>query len=247
MKSTQAARCVLTFHRIVDRVERDHDVSWPSFLRILDTIRDRITTDLRLRPETGREVVLTFDDGSPDHAAVGRELAVRQVAGIFFVPAGMIGSRGFLNEGELHELHAEGHIIGSHGFNNIRLSGLLPSELRQELRGSRERLQNLLGTTIGYLSTPGGSNHPLLAKELEESGFSAARSMRWGVHRREADRWRIPCIPVTELTISRGWVERVLAGWRLPVPMRVVWGVKELLPPDARSAVRSWSHRVSRE
>lgn len=247
MKSTQPARCVLTFHRIVNTLERDHDVSWASFLRILETIKEEITTELRLRPDTGRGVVLTFDDGSHDHAAVGRALAERQVSGIFFVPAGKIGSGGFLNEDELRELHAEGHIIGSHGFRNISLNGLAPSELRQELRDSKERLQNLLGTAIGYLSPPGGSNHPLLVKELEESGFSAARSMRWGVHRTEADRWRIPCIPVTELTISRGWVERVLARWRLPVAMRAVWEVKELLPADTRSAVRSWSHRISRE
>ena len=239
-------RCVLMFHRIVEACERDHDVSWPSFLHVLDIIQDAVTTELDLNPSGGKAVVLTFDDGTFDHAAAGSALAARQLPGIFFVPAGLLGSGGFLTEAQICDLHAEGHVIGSHGFHNIRFDNLTPSELHQEVRGSKDRLEDVLGTAVAYLAPPGGSNHTLLVKELKESGFSAARSVRWGIHNRDADRWRIPCIPVTELTVSRGWVKRVLTRWSLPWTMRAVWGAKEFLPPDARSTVRAWTHRGSR-
>jgi peptidoglycan/xylan/chitin deacetylase (PgdA/CDA1 family) len=246
MRSAKPARCVLTFHRVVDVHERDHDISWPSFFRVLDMIEDEVTTELRLGQDSGRSVVLTVDDGSADHAEVGRALAERHLPGIFFVPAGLLGSEGFLTEDQMRELHAQGHMIGSHGFHNVRFEDLAPAELRQEVRGSKQRLQEVLGATVTYLAPPGGSEHPLLAQELEESGYSAARSVRWGIHRSEADRWRIPCVPVTELTIARGWVERVLADWSLPLAMRAVWGAKELFPANVRSVVRAWSHRGAR-
>ena len=57
-----------TVHRVVDVPERDHDISWPSFFRVLDMIDDEVTTELRLGQDSGRGVVLTFDDGSTDHA-----------------------------------------------------------------------------------------------------------------------------------------------------------------------------------
>ncbi len=137
--------------------------------------------------------------------------------------------------------------IGSHGFHNIRFDGLAPAELRREVRSSKERLEEVIGATVAYLAPPGGSEHPLLTQELGESGYSAARSVRWGIYRSEADRWRIPSVPVTELTIARGWVERVLTDWSLPWTMRAVWSAKELLPANARSAARAWSHRRTRE
>jgi peptidoglycan/xylan/chitin deacetylase (PgdA/CDA1 family) len=243
MRSGEPSRCVLTLHRVIDRPSRDHDVSWASFIRVLDTIDDDVTTDLRLRPDSGRSVVLTFDDGSVDHAEVGRALAERQLSGIFFVPAGTVGTTGCLTEGQLRELRATGHVIGSHGFHNIRFDGLTPAELTVEVRGSKTRLQEILGEDVRYLAPPGGSEHPLLVKELEQGGFNAARSVRWGMHRSDDERWRIPCIPVTELTISRGWVQRALAAWHLPLAMRFAWAAKELLPTNARSSVRAWSHR----
>ena len=246
MKGAKPARCVLTFHRVVDVPERDHDISWPSFSRVLDMIEDEVTTELFLGQDNGGRVVLTFDDGSTDHAEVGRTLTERNLSGIFFVPAGLLGSEGSLTEDQLGELHGQSHIVGSHGFHNIRFDGLTPAELRREVRSSKERLEEVIGATVAYLAPPGGSEHPLLSQELEQSGYSAARSVRWGIYHSEADRWRIPCVPVTELTIARGWVERVLTDWSLPWAMRTVWGAKELLPANARSAVRASIHRRER-
>jgi hypothetical protein len=246
MRRVEPSRCVLTLHRVVDSPTRDHDVSWASFMGLLDAINDKVTTDLRLQRDSGRSVVLTFDDGSIDHAEVGRALVERRLSGIFFVPARSVGAPGCLTESHLNELRTAGHVIGSHGFRNVRFDGLTPAELTEEVRGSKARLEEIIGGDVTYLAPPGGSEHPSLATELEHNGFSAARSVRWGIYRSSVDRWRIPCIPVTEFTISRGWVHGALAAWRVPVAMRLIWTAKELLPANARSTVRGWAHRGSR-
>lgn len=239
-----SSRCVLMFHRIVDVHERDHDVSWPSFFRALRAIRNDVTTNLRLS-DPGACVVLTFDDGTSDHAQVGQVLADQGLQAIFFVPAGVIGLAGFLARDEVCGLHERGHVVGSHGLRNIRLTGLSVPELRREVRESKQLLDEIVGSAPTYFSPPGGSDHPLLIDELAKNGFVASRSVRWGVHRSEADRWHIPCIPVTEFTVSRGWVEHVLTRWSLPLSMRSVWVAKEHLPV-IRSVARALSHRGRR-
>jgi peptidoglycan/xylan/chitin deacetylase (PgdA/CDA1 family) len=243
MSARGPALCVLAFHRVVDVRERDHDVSWPSFEHLLDLIEDEVTSDLHLTKGAGRGVVLSFDDGTEDHARVGAALAERGLRGLFFVPAGLVGSHGFLSDDGVRQLAAQYHTIGSHGLSNVRLDGLEPSALRREVQGSTAKLQNVIGTEVAYFSPVGGSEHPLLTEELERAGCTASRSMRWGIHRSEAERWRIPCVPVTELTIGRGWVEAALGQFALPRTMRVVGTAKNLIPAGPRTTIRGWSHR----
>lgn len=218
--------------------ERDHDVSWPSFLRVLETIQsDTATTDLTT-PRHGRRVALTFDDGTDDHAVVGSVLAENNLRGLFFVPAGSIGAPGYLTERDLRALKAQGHVIGSHGFSNVRLEGLTVRSLQQEIVRSKHRLEEIIGNEVLLFAPPGGSRHPQLAHELAAEGFAASRSVRWGIYRCEAEKWTIPCVPVTELTVRRRWVQHAATRWNLPLAMRVVWVGKESLPGRLRPATR---------
>lgn len=234
------ARCVLMFHRIVDACERDHDVSWESFTRLLDRLGEA-TRELTL--DHGPAAVLTFDDGTADHAAVGERLAERGTPGVFFVSAGKLDPPAYLDEGGVAQLAGLGHEIGSHGIDHVRLERLSSTELRHELEASKERLGSLAGEEVRYFAPPGGSDHPQLVAELQRCGYLASRSTRWGIYRASVERWRIPCVPVTELTIRRGWVAAALERFALPPAMRAVGTAKNLLPAGPRSAIRSWSHR----
>lgn len=233
--------CVLTLHRVVKAPERPHDISWDSLHRLLDVV-SHVTAELELSSDVQRSVAITLDDGTRDHAEVGELLETRSLRGIFFVPPSALGRRGFLTESQLGELRRQGHEIGSHGLNNVRFDRLSSAQLRRELRVSKERLEDVIQRDVRYLAPPGGSNHPDLVKELQESGYRAARCVRWGIHDSPAQRWRIPSIPVTEFTISRGWVNRVLATWQLPWTMEFIWFGKELLPIRTRSRVRGWTN-----
>jgi peptidoglycan/xylan/chitin deacetylase (PgdA/CDA1 family) len=236
-------RFVLTFHRVVDRRDREHDVSWDSFRAVLDELAGMpVVTDLALDSD-GSAAVLTFDDGTDDHLKVAEELAARALRGIFFVSVDKLGSPRYLAERDVSLLASAGHVIGSHGVSHVRLEQLDPTQLRREVAGSRDRLEELAGREVSCFAPPGGSRHPLLRGELERSGYTSCRSMRWGIHRSRAESLDIPCIPVTELTIARGWVSRALAQRRLPLAMRATYAAKELLPARGRAAVR---RRVAR-
>jgi hypothetical protein len=62
--------------------------------------------------------------------------------------------------------------------------------------------------------------------------------MRWGVYVAGSDRWRIPVIPVTELTVRRGWVVQALMELRLPLAMRILRTGRRVLPTRVATAAR---------
>ena len=233
--------CVLTLHRVVPRLEQDHDLRIESFERVLDLIgATEATTDLRLSARSA--VALTLDDATEDHLAAAERLAERNLRAILFVPAAKLGCRGHLDERALRRLVSLGHSVGSHGLSHIRLERLPQPALRYELEASRDVLGQLTGSAPRYFAPPGGSDHPALAAELEAAGYEASRSTRWGLYHSDAQRLRIPSVPVTELTLRRGWVEAALAGV-LPCAMRAVFAGKRALPARVHATARRVANR----
>src|SRR5437016_300230 len=90
------------------------------FERHLDAIRDAIPADavsrIAARREwTGAPVFLTFDDGGISALHPTADLLERHGwRGHFFITTDRIGTPGFLSAAQVRELHARGHVIGSH-------------------------------------------------------------------------------------------------------------------------------------
>jgi peptidoglycan/xylan/chitin deacetylase (PgdA/CDA1 family) len=215
--------CVLTLHRIVREPERDHDVGRSSLARLLAALqRAEASFAARLEPPVPRSVVLTFDDATSDHRDVGRWLEERGVQAIFFVPSGSVGSPGHLSKTDLRDLALQGHAVGSHSVDHKPLAGLTLRGLRRQVDESKSALEQILGQRVRYFAAPGGISHPSLTAELERAGYQASRSMRWGLRRHPAERWQIPCLPVTEYTLRRGWIESAALRGTVPASMGAV-------------------------
>ncbi len=237
---------MLTFHRIVTHVERDHDVSWQSFRSLLDRLAATelaFTTELR-RP-LDRSLALTFDDGSEDHLSVAEELATRKLPGVFFIPSGRVGTRGGLTVADARRLPALGHAIASHARDHVPLAGLTRAELRVQVEESKARLEDVAAVRVSAFAPPGGIGHAALADELDRAGYDASRSTSWGFYRSADDRWRISCLPVTELTLRRGWIDAAAAGWSLPRAMRVTAAVRRIVPAPAATRLRGRLHAAA--
>ncbi|HTD47397.1 MAG TPA: polysaccharide deacetylase family protein [bacterium] len=242
---------MLTLHRIVERCQADHDITWSSFRALLDGIAAGGTrVDARLGSEDclrGRAVALTFDDGTADHLRAGEELAGRGIPGLFFVPAGRMGRPGHLGAPQLRALSALGHGVGSHGWSHLPLDEEMPPEVvTRELRDSKRLLEDAAGTGVVLFAPPGGIDCASTRRELPAHGYAASRSMRWGIYGSLRDRWSIPCVPVTEWTLARGWVAQVLRAHELPLAMKSTWALKRLMPDAVRTSVRRTLHRSFR-
>ena len=231
---------VLTFHRVVDRLEQDHDLSWDSFRRLVESLSES-TADLE-SPSSSQAIAMTFDDGTEDHLRAGEELRRRGLPATFFIPTGQIGDPGRLDAGQVHELVSMGHVVGSHAVHHQPLAQIPPQQLLDEVRESRVRLEEISGSPIVFFAPPGGITHKELTAVLRSEGYRACRSMRWGIYRDKGQRWDIPCIPVTEYTWQRGWVSFAIDRQSLPLVMRLGRSVKTVLPAGAVRRIRAGLH-----
>jgi peptidoglycan/xylan/chitin deacetylase (PgdA/CDA1 family) len=238
--------CVLTFHRIVAEPERDHDVSRRSFETLLDRLAATgtgFTTELD-RP-LDHALALTFDDGSADHLEVAEALAARDVSALFFVPSASLDHPNKLTADGCRRLVALRHTVGSHAREHSPLAGLTHAELRAQVEESKAQLEDVTGTSVSIFAPPGGIGHPGLEAELERAGYRASRATSWGFYRSSEQRWHVPCVPVTEFTLRRGWIDAAVARWSLPAAMRVSSAVRRIVPAPAAARLRGRLHAAA--
>jgi peptidoglycan/xylan/chitin deacetylase (PgdA/CDA1 family) len=157
-----------------------YKLSEPHFHRHLGLIASALGTGApQCLPDVGATttidgaVVLTFDDGGA--SAPTRILDALQERGWrahFFVTTDFIGTRGFVTATGLRELHAAGHLVGSHSASHpLRMSHLAREAMRREWCDSRARLEDLLSARVLVASVPGGYYSQTVATAAAEAGI----------------------------------------------------------------------------
>jgi polysaccharide deacetylase len=239
--AAQTMTIVLTFHRVVDRLERDHDISWDSFRRLTDGLSTPVAglDD----PPSPHGLVFTFDDATADHSRVAEELRSRDLSATFFVPAAHVGTSGHLEADEVSDLVSMGHVVGSHAHDHRPFAQISAEELRYQVHESRIRLEQMCGRPVHLFAPPGGIGHPILVSTLKSDAYRACRRMRWGVYGDRRQRWDIPCVPVTEYTWHKGWVRHAIQHDALALAMRLGGAMKEALPAGLARSIRGGLHR----
>jgi len=101
---------------------------------------------------------LTFDDGAvSSYTIVAGELEKRGWRGHFFVTTDWTGRPGFLDPHQIRELHARGHVIGSHSCSHpARMSKLSWAELSSEWKESCAILSDILQDRVLTASVADG-------------------------------------------------------------------------------------------
>jgi peptidoglycan/xylan/chitin deacetylase (PgdA/CDA1 family) len=171
--SAMKAACLL-YHDVVEGADWDssgftgpgtakYKLSQPEFeahLVAIAKVRNtpsRTAHDLASAGET-LPFLLTFDDGGESAATrIAGMLQKYGWRGHFFVTAGKIGTKGFLNAEQIRSLRKSGHVIGSHSFSHpTRMSYCSKEELTEEWTRSVKTLSDILGETVDTASVPGG-------------------------------------------------------------------------------------------
>ncbi len=99
-------------------------------------------------------IALTFDDGPrrDTTAALMDGLAARGVKATFF----LIGEQIVGNEDLVRRMDAEGHQIGIHTYDHVRLMGLNQPDFDAQVERTRQLLKNILGHNDFLLRPPYG-------------------------------------------------------------------------------------------
>lgn len=152
-------------------------------------------------PLPPRSVVLTFDDGWANQYRHAFPVLQRHgFTATFFVFTNPIGRDArFMTWEQLGELVEAGMSIGSHSRTHPYLSRIeSPTELRREVAGSRELLQERLGIDVPFFAYPFGEWSPVLEAAVREAGYDAARVFPGGAWHHPDAPFALRSIQVTD-------------------------------------------------
>ncbi len=125
--------------------------------------------------ENSAPLLLTFDDGGVSaYTHIADALERYGWRGHFFVTAGYIGQPAFMKPEQIRELHARGHVIGSHSMTHpMRMSACSSEEMMREWTESIEILSEITGERIKAASVPGGHYSTKVAETAARAGLEA--------------------------------------------------------------------------
>ena len=127
-------------------------------------------------------VSLTFDDGNADNYPVAAVLKQYGLHATFYIPSGLVGSKGFMTWEQLQSLQNDGNEIGGHTLDHIKLGGLDPATLRHEICDDRKNLMDHGLTPISF-SYPFGNFDEQVSQTVKECGYTNARTILGGPQR----------------------------------------------------------------
>ena len=119
-----------------------------------------------VRAEAGAaagRVAITFDDGPYGETTeyLLDQLRERGVKASFF----LIGRNIEGNEGLVEQMDLDGHLIGSHTFHHVKLTGLSTEEACREILETGEAISRITGKQVQYIRPPFGAWN----RELEQA------------------------------------------------------------------------------
>jgi len=207
--------------------------------RIEAAIGDTTVVTMAGREEVLPEkaVIFTFDDGGASAlSSIADLLEGKGWRGMFFIATSYVGQPGFLDKGQIRELHQRGHVMGSHSHTHPLLMGKLSREqIREEWRVSVSGLSDALGQGVRVASVPGGYYKKKVAECASESGVdvlfnsepSAGMSQAGGcvILGRYSIRQGVSAEQAAEIAQGRlGPRVRQWAFWNLKKPLKAAGG-----------------------
>jgi len=153
---------------------------------------------------TNRNVSITFDDGFVSNW--DRAMPLMKAHGcraMNFLVADRLGkssdwesaeggeARPLMDESQVREWLAEGNWIGAHTCTHPRLSQISLARAKEEIVGSKKKLEDRFGISLEHFAYPYGDYSPAVRDLVREAGFRTASTMHRGVNRPDTPRWEL--------------------------------------------------------
>jgi peptidoglycan/xylan/chitin deacetylase (PgdA/CDA1 family) len=126
------------------------------------------------RPARGRELVITFDDGHHTFPRAFKELQKRGFPVTLFLISESVkrGLGGSMRARKIHRLLGSGLItLGSHSRTHPSLPSMTEEQMREEMAGSKQDLEEMFGRPVDYIAYPLGDVDGRVVKMARETGY----------------------------------------------------------------------------
>ena len=212
---------ILLYHR-VGAGEREIDLPLRVFEAQMELLRARhgpVPLDDALADRDGRRVVVTFDDGYRDfHDYVLPVLIRMRIPALLYLATGLVagGRRDRASDAltwdQLREAVATGLVtVGSHTHTHADLSKASESEAREEMKRSKDLVEDRLGVPCRHFAYPWSVASPASTR-VAPSLFRTA-ALEWRTNRRPIrDPYRLGRVPVMRGD-GVGFFRAKVRGW----------------------------------
>jgi len=156
------------------------------------------------RSRTNRKIFITFDDGFVSNWKSAMPLMkAHGCRAINFLVADRLGkssdwesaeggeARPLMEDSQVREWLAEGNWIGAHTCTHPRLSQIPLSEAKEEIVGSKKKLEDRFGISIEHFAYPYGDYNDSVRDVVREAGFKTASTMHRGVNTPDTSTWEL--------------------------------------------------------
>jgi peptidoglycan/xylan/chitin deacetylase (PgdA/CDA1 family) len=189
---------ILNFHGVgdpppgTDPSERLYWWDQAAFNSLLDQI-------CRAMHENDLWITITFDDGNMSDARIALPaLARRGLTARFFVCAGRIGQKHYLDKPALADLLSAGMTIGSHGMHHVDWRRASSGELERETAEARQMLEDACACRVDEAAVPFGSYDRQVIAKLRRQNWRSVYTSDGGFAFEDA--WIKP-----RNSLGRGW------------------------------------------
>ncbi len=196
---------VVTYHRFgpahrqaftleADRFERQ--VAWAAREGRLISLADLEAMLAGAMPMRDGAALITIDDGDPSVLETAVPILRRYAApSVLFTLPGSTEGFDCLTPAQLRETADAGVTIGSHSTSHLSFGTLDAGRAREEAKGSRERLEDILGRPVTAFAYPFGTYADFTAESreiLREAGYATAFTSVHGAIGADADPMELP-------------------------------------------------------
>lgn len=195
------AKTVYMFHSIGelssgDSADVHYNYSSEKFIELFKKIGP-VTSIINAREGTAvNSPVLTFDDGHISNYDAALALVENKLGvGDFFINPGMVGKKDFMSWKQLREISDLGMSIQSHSFDHIYLSDCTKKEQENQLRSSKNKIEDQISKEVIILAPPGGRYNKITEELSKRIGYQSIAISKAGVWVDE-NQYLIPRIPV---------------------------------------------------
>ncbi len=224
---------IINYHKVTPELDIGITSRHPSqFERDMVALRDEgyqtVTFyDLQASRFPEKPIIITFDDGyySVLKYALPRMQKVG-FKGVVYMPVDFIGQTNHwdvqffgkvfrhLSADDLRFLRQQGFEIGSHGCSHRSLPDLPEKRAIDEIRRSKQRLEEILQEKIISISYPFGRINPRLLRQVEQAGYLFGLASLYFTSSAEISHLFLPRFNVYRMDSSRAVLKKAQANFK---------------------------------
>jgi peptidoglycan/xylan/chitin deacetylase (PgdA/CDA1 family) len=161
-----------------------------------------------------KSVVITFDDGYEDNYTHAFPILKKyRFPATVFVSSDLMDMPGYLTSGQVEEMMAHGIDIGSHTRTHVYLPDMTGEKQLEEIRGSKERLEEVLGAPVKYFSYPAGGFTEQIKHLVREAGYHGACTTNRGYDRLNRDVFELKRVRFSDKDNRRDYLWMKMTGF----------------------------------